>query len=77
MLAPQVRELLTDGRESIASSIKAVLGDTTVEPTILAALLLAFFDGLALQKIMDPDLDISAFAVVLTRIFRSFERQPD
>ncbi|WP_161976994.1 TetR/AcrR family transcriptional regulator [Dictyobacter kobayashii] len=72
LMAPKVRELLTEGRESIANSIKNTLGETTLEPTVLATLLLAFFDGLALQKIMDPNLDVSAFADVLAQILHSF-----
>ena len=75
LMAPQVRELLAEGRESIATSIKNTLGETTVDPTILATLLIAFFDGLALQKIMDPDLDISASAAVLAHILRSFTKE--
>ncbi|WP_151758777.1 TetR/AcrR family transcriptional regulator [Dictyobacter vulcani] len=74
LMAPKVRELLAEGRESIAMSIENTLGATTVEPTILATMLLAFFDGLALQKIMDPELDISMFATVLANILRSFEQ---
>ncbi len=75
LMAPQVRELLAEGREGIASQIQNIFGETTVDPSILATLLLAFFDGLALQKIMDPDLDISAFSGVLAQILGSFEKK--
>ncbi|MBA2682008.1 MAG: TetR/AcrR family transcriptional regulator [Ktedonobacteraceae bacterium] len=77
LMAPKVRDLLAEGRENIAMSIKNVLGETTIEPQVLATLLLAFFDGLALQKIMDPDLDVSGFADVLATILRSFEKKFD
>lgn len=74
LLAPKVSELLAEGRESIAGSITRVFGETTVEPSILATLLLAFFDGLALQKLMDPDLDLSTLSEVLAQILRCFKR---
>ncbi len=74
LMAPQVRELLADGRADIANSITHILGDTTVPPQLLATMLLALLDGLALQKIMDPDLDISAFTTTLATILRSFEK---
>ncbi len=74
LMAPKVRELLTEERERIAVSIKNMLGETTVEPSILATILLTFFDGLALQKIMDPNLDISTFATVLANILCSFKK---
>ncbi len=75
VMAPQVRELLAEGRTDIAHSIHIGLGETTVDPKILATMLLAFFDGLALQKIMDPDLDISDFAAVLAKVLRSFSKE--
>ncbi len=74
LLAPKVSELLAEGRESIAGSITQVLGATTVEPNTIATLLLAFFDGLALQKLMDPDLDLSTLHEVLAQILRCFKR---
>ncbi|HLG74864.1 MAG TPA: TetR/AcrR family transcriptional regulator [Ktedonobacteraceae bacterium] len=75
LIAPQVSELLAEGRASIASTIKHAFGETTIEPTVIATLLLAFFDGLALQKIMDPDLDISMIADVLAHILLSFAKK--
>ena len=74
LLAPKVSELLAEGRESIAGSIAQVLGETTIEPSVIATLLLAFFDGLALQKLMDPDLDLSTIHEVLAQILRCFKR---
>ncbi len=74
LLAPKVSELLAEGRENIAGSIAQVLGETTVEPSVIAILLLAFFDGLALQKLMDPDLDLSTLHEVLAQILRCFKR---
>ncbi len=69
VIAPGVRERLAQRREEIGSVMAKVLENMertagtaglSVDPTILAALLLALFDGLALQKIMDPDFDLEA-----------------
>jgi hypothetical protein len=43
---------------------------SAVDLTILAALLLALFDGLALQKIMDASFDLEAAYSVLARMLR-------
>ncbi|GLV60554.1 TetR family transcriptional regulator [Dictyobacter sp. S3.2.2.5] len=75
LMAPKVRDLLAEGRTEIADSIRQMPGETTVEPEKLATLLLAFFDGLALQKIMDPDLDLGGFAEMLATVLRAFTRQ--
>jgi hypothetical protein len=43
---------------------------SSLDPTILAALLLALFDGLALQKIMDPSFDLDAAYQLLAQMLR-------
>lgn len=69
VIAPKVRERLTQRRSEIGSIIAVALGNMeknerverlSLDPTLLAALLLALFDGLALQKIMDPTFDLEA-----------------
>jgi hypothetical protein len=74
-----VRERLADRREEIGSVIATVLEKlaraegverSSVDPTILAALLLALFDGLALQKIMDSSFDLEAAYRVLAQMLR-------
>jgi AcrR family transcriptional regulator len=81
IITPAVRERLTQRREEIGSVIATVLEKlaraagverSSVEPTILAALLLALFDGLALQKIMDPSFDLEAAYRVLAQMLRGF-----
>jgi len=68
-IAPGVRERLAQRREEIGSVVSKVLEDSEQTPgvkhpsldsTVLAALLLSLFDGLALQKIMDPTFDLDA-----------------
>jgi len=64
-----VRERLAQRRNEIGSVMAKVLENSertdgakrsSLDPTILAALLLSIFDGLALQKIMDPTFDLEA-----------------
>ena len=79
VIAPAVRERLVQRREEIGSVMAKVLENTertegrkgpSVDPTILAALLLSLFDGLALQKIMDPTFDLDASYQLLARMLR-------
>jgi AcrR family transcriptional regulator len=69
LIEPRVRERLAERRNEIGSVIAKVLEHkgwtdgappSSPDPTLLGALLLSIFDGLALQKIMDPDFDLEA-----------------
>jgi AcrR family transcriptional regulator len=69
LIEPRVRERLAQRRNEIGSVIAKVLENrgwtegalrSSPDPTLLGALLLSIFDGLALQKIMDPDFDLEA-----------------
>jgi AcrR family transcriptional regulator len=64
-LGEGVRLLLESGRSGISHLVNAVSRRSKTQASSLAAVLLACFDGLALQKLMDPDFDIEgAFHVV-------------
>jgi len=86
VIEPKVRERLAQRRNEIGSVMAKVLENSewtdgakhsSLDPTILAALLLSIFDGLALQKIMDPTFDLEAayhlLAQMLHRLLGSFE----
>jgi AcrR family transcriptional regulator len=69
VIEPKVRERLAQRRDEIGPIIARALENRertervkrfSLDPTLLAALLLALFDGLALQKIMDPTFDLEA-----------------
>jgi AcrR family transcriptional regulator len=69
IIQPKVRERLAQRRNELGSVIAKVLENmertdgaehSSLDPTLLAALLLSIFDGLALQKIMDPTFDLEA-----------------
>jgi len=80
LLAPGVRDLLAQGRHAIGKAVSLVRQSAqqvqtpeatagwAIDPLTLAALLLAVFDGLALQKIMDPDVDLDAAYRLLTQM---------
>jgi AcrR family transcriptional regulator len=76
VIEPKVRERLAQRRNEIGSVLAKVLENMektenvkrfSLDPTLLAALLLALFDGLALQKIMDPTFDLEAAYHLLVR----------
>ena len=82
VVAPGVRERLAQRREEIGEVMAKVLENpqrtegaqpSSLDPTALAALLLSLFDGLALQKILDPTFDLDAsyhlLAHMLHRLF--------
>ena len=79
IIAPTVQERLAQRREEIASVMAMVLEKlekaegvehSSLDPTLLAALLLALFDGLALQKLMDPSFDLDAAYHLLAQMLR-------
>lgn len=79
LIAPAVSERLAQRREEIGSVMGTILEKlaraegverSAVDPTILAALLLALFDGLALQKIMDVSFDLEAAYRILAQMLR-------
>lgn len=67
-IAPGTRELLAGGRAGIAEVAHRALGKKAGDPQALAAVLLACFDGLALQVLIDPSVDLDAAYSVLTRM---------
>ncbi len=85
IIAPEVRERLVERRKEIGSVMAKVLEKvertedrqrSSPDPTILAALLLSLFDGLALQKILDPTFDLDAAYQVLAQMLHCFQ-SPD
>ena len=79
VIEPKVRERLAQRRNEIGSIIARALENMestesvkrfSLDPTLLAALLLALFDGLALQKIMDPTFDLEAAYHLLAQMLQ-------
>jgi AcrR family transcriptional regulator len=80
LIEPRVRERLAQRREELGSVIAKVLENSegtegmqrsSLDPTLLAALLLSIFDGLALQKIMDPTFDLEAAYHLLAQMLHA------
>jgi AcrR family transcriptional regulator len=73
-LQPGTRELLERGRTGIASFLSELGDPRAARP--LASVLLACFDGLALQHLIEPDFDVDAAFDVLTRMAQAVLIQP-
>ncbi len=80
VIEPKVRERLAQRRNELGSVIAKVLENSewtegaqrsSLDPTLLAALLLSIFDGLALQKIMDPTFDLEAAYHLLAQMLHA------
>ncbi len=71
-LLPAVTALLKGGRESIGQIVQTVGGEQAADPNLLAAILLACFDGLALQHLTDPDFDVKGAYGVLAHMVSVF-----
>ena len=80
VIEPKVRERLAQRRNEIGSVMAKVLENmertdgaqrSSLDPTLLAALLLSIFDGLALQKIMDPTFDLEAAYHLLAQMLHA------
>jgi AcrR family transcriptional regulator len=76
-IAPSARMMLEKGRECIASMIKRITG-TGADGEDISAVLMSCFDGLAIQKIIDPAFDIDRAYKTLQKLFRSvLEEKPE
>jgi AcrR family transcriptional regulator len=71
-LLPAVTALLKGGREIIGHIVQAAGGERVADPHLLAAILLACFDGLALDHLTDPDFDVEGAYGVLARMVSVF-----
>lgn len=63
--------LLAEGRRCIAQVIRQVVQDSQVDADALSPVLLACFDGLALQKLADPSFDLEGAYQMLIQMFKS------
>jgi AcrR family transcriptional regulator len=68
-VAPSARMMLEKGRECIASMIQRITG-TGAGGEELSAVLMSCFDGLAIQKIIDPAFDSDRAYKTLQKLFR-------
>ncbi len=73
-LMPGIGRLLDGGRVGIAAMLSAASGKPADDPDMvaLAALLLACFDGLALQQLADPAFDLARAYSAVERLTRTF-----
>ena len=70
-LRPGVGELLARGRRGVGEVLGRLAGREIADREALSAVMLACFDGLALQKLVDPDFDLDGAYGVLDRMIGS------
>ena len=70
-LLPSVGELLAKGRRGVGEVLGRLAGKEIADREALSAVMLACFDGLALQKLADPDFDLDGAYRVLDRMIGS------
>ncbi|WP_035462292.1 TetR/AcrR family transcriptional regulator [Alicyclobacillus macrosporangiidus] len=63
-----VKELLLRGKEGIEEAIQAIAGQSVPNAAAISAILLACFDGLALQSLIDPEFDLDGAYRVLSQM---------
>ncbi|ERI10697.1 transcriptional regulator, TetR family [Aneurinibacillus aneurinilyticus ATCC 12856] len=73
-IKPAVNELLENGRQGISYILQNVLENQEHDIESMSAVLLACFDGLALQKLLNPDFDLESAYHVLEQMIRSLEK---
>lgn len=71
-----VQVMLATGRQCITRLVKQVAGDAIANPEATAAVLLAAFDGLALQKLTDPTFDLDGAYQTLLQMFTAQLAEP-
>lgn len=70
-LRESMSELLAKSRNAIAFVLHQIAPDGIAKSEALASVLLASFDGLALQKLADPNFDLENAYAVLKQMFES------
>ena len=70
-LLPSVGELLAKGRRGVGQVLGRLAGKEIADREALSAVMLACFDGLALQQLADPDFDLDGAYRVLDRMIGS------
>lgn len=71
-LTKGVNDIVENGRDGIASILTSIFPESENVDS-MAAILLACFDGLALQKLLDPEFDLDKAYVVLEKLALSLK----
>ncbi|UHA71882.1 TetR/AcrR family transcriptional regulator [Paenibacillus sp. 481] len=75
-LEQEVASILQNGRDSLSTPLQRLVGESRSQHAdALASILLACFDGLALQKIVDDKLDFDKSYAVLTELVELYLNQ--
>jgi AcrR family transcriptional regulator len=75
-ISQSVNVLLENARTGIADILQKVFGSSREESASVAAILLACFDGLALQKLLNPEFDLDRAYSDLEKMVRLLQNTP-
>jgi len=70
-ISDSVNDLLENARTGIETILHKIVGDAGDEAASVAAIMLACFDGLALQKLLNPEFDIDGAYLELEKMLRA------
>lgn len=76
-ISNSVDGLLENARSGITAVLQKMTSNSKEEIEPIAAILIACFDGLALQKMLNPDFDIDRSYVILSEMARSVLNTPE
>lgn len=76
-ISSSVDGLLENARSGITAVLQKMTSNSKEEIEPIAAILIACFDGLALQKMLNPDFDIDRSYVILSEMARSVLNTPE
>lgn len=76
-ISERVNALLENARSGIDAVLQKVFNKSKGETSPVAAILLACFDGLALQKMLDPEFDLDRCYLALGEMVNAFMNNPE
>jgi AcrR family transcriptional regulator len=76
-ISQSVNTLLENARSGIATVLQKVYGSSKEDTAPVAAILLACFDGLALQKMLDPEFDLDRTYFALGEMAKALMNTPE
>ncbi|MFD0712264.1 TetR/AcrR family transcriptional regulator [Paenibacillus sp. GCM10027626] len=75
-ISPGVNDLLENARNGISDILQKIFGSSQEETASIAAILVACFDGLALQKLLNPEFDLERAYSQLEKMASSLKYTP-
>ncbi|MCM3039376.1 TetR/AcrR family transcriptional regulator [Paenibacillus motobuensis] len=76
-ISQSVNDLIENARNGISDILQKVFGSSSEETASTAAILIACFDGLAMQKLLNPDFNIERAYSQLEKMLSSLKYTPE